>query len=124
MLEPNLCSIQNSEYPPGGSGLQSTGFGGEGRGRDVIENFPVICLQYVHDACFMGEGSPSKPAIHELRAHRPHDNCAIALQTVTILLDRKRTRGHELITYYMERDWDVSGSHVMACYIQGPQIQK
>ena len=70
----------------------------------MIENFPMICLQYVHDVCFMGEGSPSKPAIHELRAHRPHDNCAIALQTVTILLDRKRTRGHELITYYMERD--------------------
>ena len=25
---------------------------------------------------------------------------------------------------YMESDRDVSGSHVMTCYIQGPQIQK
>ena len=40
-------------------------------------------------------------------------------ETVTVLPEQKRTRGLRL---YIESDRDVSGSHIMTCYIHGPQI--
>ena len=58
-------------------------------------------------------GSPSKPVIHKqthvLRAHRPHDNSAKALQNLI-------KNGREGLMLYMETHGDVSGNHVMTCF--------